>query len=106
MFADELGETQQDLLFLGRIGVAPNAALERLARGMNRTVDIGRAAIGDMSEDLASIGETLAKVAPSAAATYAPPMKARPSILSAAARASQPSRVVGRSSIRFQTFFG
>ena len=53
MLADELGETQQDLLFLGRIGVAPNAALERLPRGMNRTVDIGRAAIGDMSEDLA-----------------------------------------------------
>ena len=44
---------------------------------------------------LPSIGEILAKVAPSSAATYAPPMKARPSILSAAARALQPSRVDG-----------
>ena len=53
MLADELGEAQQDFLFPGRVGVAPDPALERAPRGTNRAVDIGRAAIGDIGEDLA-----------------------------------------------------
>ena len=53
MLADQLGEAQQDPLFLGRVGVAPDAAVEGLPRRFHRAVDVGRAAIGDMSEDLA-----------------------------------------------------
>src|SRR5271165_4707942 len=53
MLSDELGEAQEDLLFLGRVGVAPDAALEGLPRRSHRAVDVGRAAIGDLGDDLA-----------------------------------------------------
>ena len=51
--ADELGEAQEHPLLLGRVGVAPDAALEGVPRRFDRLVDVGLAAIGDVSEDLA-----------------------------------------------------
>ena len=53
MLADQIGEAQQDFLLLHRIGVAPDAAVERAPGGRDRAVDVGGAAIGDLSEDLA-----------------------------------------------------
>ena len=51
MLADELGETEQDLLARGRRLVAPAAVVERAPGGSDRSVDVLRAALGDARDE-------------------------------------------------------
>ena len=52
MLADQAGEAQENRLLVLRIGVAPDAALERFSRCLDGPIDVGLAAVGDMGEYL------------------------------------------------------